>query len=457
MVESWIGPEAFRKGVNAYIDRFNYSNARAEDFWGTLTASSGNSVDRVMSSFVTQPGLPLVHVDIECGASGASAMLMQDRYVQDPGGPALAPVTWTIPVCLKTSSGTTICEVFSGKQAAMKLDACPAWVLPNAGARGYYRTSYSPEMLRKIAAGLSTVTPAERIGLLSDEWALVRAGRHDVGSYMDFASVFGAERTPEVMSTLAGTLDSIGDDLTTSTSRPAYRAWVSRLLGPAMKELGWRAQPSEPDSRRELRAIVARTLGDTARDPEVLRRSREIVLEELKKPGTVEPTLLNVAVTLAAIQGDPMLYEMYLERARAALDPEDKYRYLHALAAFADPILVRRTMDYILSPEVRNQDAKSLIADLLVNPSVNSLAWGMLKQRWDEVQKKTGQFVGNTVIVSALSSFCDTRTLEDIRQFFSTHKIPDAERTLQQALERIESCARMAESQAPKLEAWLTR
>ena len=52
MVESWLGTEAFRKGVNAYIERFKYGNAAAEDFWSTLATSSGQPVDRVMASFV---------------------------------------------------------------------------------------------------------------------------------------------------------------------------------------------------------------------------------------------------------------------------------------------------------------------------------------------------------------------------------------------------------------------
>jgi hypothetical protein len=42
-----------------------------------------------------------------------------------------------------------------------------------------------------------------------------------------------------------------------------------------------------------------------------------------------------------------------------------------------------------------------------------------------------------------------------VEQFFSTHKVAEAERTLQQALERISTCAQLAGAQAPKLEAWL--
>jgi aminopeptidase N len=454
MVESWLGPEVFRKGVNAYIERFKYNNAAAADFWGTLTTSSGQPVDRVMASFVDQPGVPLVHVEVECGASGATATLTQDRYVEGPAPDQTSPA-WSIPVCLKTAAGKTVCEVMSAKTATLTLDACPAWVLPNAGARGYYRTSYSPAMLRKIASGISAVTSAERIGLLSDEWALVRAGRHDVGSYMDLASVFGAERTPEVMATLTGTLRTIGEDLTTQASAPAYRRWLSKLLQPALKDVGWDVRPGEPASRQELRATLVRTLGATAHDPEVLAKSRTLVLAELKKPGTVDPTLLGVIVNLAASQGDQALYDLYLARARAAADPEEKYRYLGALAAFSDATLARRTVDYVLGPEVRSQDAKLFLAGLLSNPAINALAWQVIKERWAEVQKKTGEFVGNTVIVSALSAFCEARMRDDVKQFFDTHKVPDAERTLQQSLERIAACARRAETQAPKLSAWL--
>jgi aminopeptidase N len=206
------------------------------------------------------------------------------------------------------------------------------------------------------------------------------------------------------------------------------------------------------ESRQELRATIVRTLGYTARDPEVLTRSRELVLAEMKKPGTVEPSLLGVVVNLAAIQGDAGLYDMYLAGAKAADDPEEKYRYLHALASFTDPALVRRTLEYILGPETRSQDAKLFLADLLTNASTNALAWQVLKERWAEVQKKTGEFVGNAVIVSALGAFCDARMRDDVKTFFDTHKVPDAERTLQQSLERIAACARLTETQAPKLE-----
>ena len=43
MLEAWVGPQDFQKAVNAYIEKFKYGNARAEDFWGTLTTVSGQA------------------------------------------------------------------------------------------------------------------------------------------------------------------------------------------------------------------------------------------------------------------------------------------------------------------------------------------------------------------------------------------------------------------------------
>jgi aminopeptidase N len=112
-------------------------------------------------------------------------------------------------------------------------------------------------------------------------------------------------------------------------------------------------------------------------------------------------------------------------------------------------------MDIALSDEVRSQDAKLVIGRLLVNSDSKELAWQLVRERWNEIQKKTGEFVGNTVIVSSLAFFCDASTAAEISAFFKEHKVPDAERTLQQSLERIATCARSAAVQAPKLAEWL--
>ena len=56
MLEAYTGPDAFRKAVSSYLTKYSYSNAAGEDFWNEVARVTGKPVDRIMSSFVQQPG-----------------------------------------------------------------------------------------------------------------------------------------------------------------------------------------------------------------------------------------------------------------------------------------------------------------------------------------------------------------------------------------------------------------
>jgi aminopeptidase N len=412
-----------------------------------------------MSGFVDRPGVPLIDAAIKCTGDRALASIQQQTSPAAPPGGEGKKQAWSIPVCVRPPGGRTTCDVIDASATEVPLSSCPDWVVANAGARGYYRVAYPPAMLRRLAADVKTLAPTERIALLADEWELVRSGRHDIDSFMDLASGFKGERNAAVVATLVSSLKTIADDLTTPASRPAYDAWVASLLGPALEALGWRSGSSENDDTRALRASLVLGLGTAANDPDVIAKARSLVLEELAKPGTVEPTLLNAAVTVAAKHGDRALYEKFRERSTAASDPEEHYRYMYALASFDDPALVRRTMAYLAGPDVRSQDTKVFLAALLANPDARKQSWPLLRSRWAEVQKKTGNMVygGNGLVITALGTFCDSRTRTEVARFFATHTVPDAVRTLQQSLERIGQCSAMAATEPARLSAWLTQ
>jgi len=46
MLESYLGKETFRVGVNAYIEQHQYANATAADFWDTQTRTSKSRLTR---------------------------------------------------------------------------------------------------------------------------------------------------------------------------------------------------------------------------------------------------------------------------------------------------------------------------------------------------------------------------------------------------------------------------
>ncbi|HWC19355.1 MAG TPA: M1 family metallopeptidase, partial [Terriglobales bacterium] len=103
MLESYLGPEVFRKGVNAYLAAHANGNATSADFWQAEAEASGKPVDKIMPTFVMQPGVPLVNFATSCEKTSEKLQLTQRRFLISPDTTANSndPV-WQIPVCTKT-------------------------------------------------------------------------------------------------------------------------------------------------------------------------------------------------------------------------------------------------------------------------------------------------------------------------------------------------------------------
>ena len=70
MFESSVGPEKFRKGVQAYLRAHAYGNARTEDFLDALGKAAGTAVVPAFRTFLDQPGIPEITVTLDCPAKG---------------------------------------------------------------------------------------------------------------------------------------------------------------------------------------------------------------------------------------------------------------------------------------------------------------------------------------------------------------------------------------------------
>ena len=77
MVEHFVTPEVFRQGVHNYLQAHLYANATAEDFWNAQTSASHQPVNVIMSSFITDPGVPLLTLG---PATGGTLPVQQSRF-----------------------------------------------------------------------------------------------------------------------------------------------------------------------------------------------------------------------------------------------------------------------------------------------------------------------------------------------------------------------------------------
>jgi len=457
MVENYLGPDVFRKGINTYLQAHAYGNATSEDFWTTLASVSGKAVDRILPSFINQPGAPLLEVSLECVNNRGQLDISQQRFFMDPTATQTRAQRWQVPVCVKTGGAAGGCDLIADNKQTLSLgNSCVPWAFVNAGAHGYYRTAYSPETLRGLTPRIQEVlTPPERLSLSGDEWALVRAGRHTAADYLKLLAGFAMEHTNGVLGGISDRLDMIDEYLTTRDTRPRFQQFVRTLFSPLFQEIGFNSTAVDSDERRALRATLIHTLGMAGNDAQLAATARTAVDRVLQGGAPLDPTLARSIVNVAARFGDATLFDALVAASDRATSPDERYRYLYALAEFRDPALIDRALELSITPKLRRQDTARYLASFMSEEASRPRAWTFMKAHWTELEPKVTIFGGDTTVTSSLGNFCDTASRDDVASFFKQHPLPSASRTLTQTIERINNCIAFRTAQTSNVTSFL--
>jgi aminopeptidase N len=457
MVENYVGPEVFRQGVHNYLQAHMYGNATAEDFWNAQAATSHLPVDKIMPSFVTQPGVPLLTLSMK---QAGDIPVSQSRFFQSgaEAGSSSDGSNWTVPICLKTS-GKPGCRVLAPGDGTVALpaDVDMPLLYANAADKGYYRTAYTPAQFSAILADVETsLTPPERIGLLGDRFALVRSGQNTVGDYLNLVLALRQDAAADVLDTAHKQLQKVDSDIANDEDRAELHAVLRRQFGPVYTALG-APEKNESFDRQQLRGILFEVLGE-AKDPAVLAQARQLTDRAYAagntKDKTLDPMLADAAVLVTSTNGDAALYEKVLAASKNPTDPGDQTDALHTLARFRDPALVSRTLDYAVSGQVRNQDSWTVLVILLRDRETRDQAWAYIEKHWDKVH---AQFTANSGVrvVAATGNFCSVKQRDEVAGFFAAHKVDASERTLAKAIDSMNDCIQMRAIQEPNLHQWL--
>jgi aminopeptidase N len=473
MVEAYVGPDVFQKGANLYLEKHAYGNATAEDFWNQMAATSEKPVDRIMATFTEQSGAPLITMKSACSESSSGGggflkkkknksttqvTLSQERYFADStklgsGSQEL----WQIPVSLRPDGAKDVTYVLlAQRQQTFELPGCSPWVYANAGGRGYYRSDYDAPTVAKMSAELETsFSPEERIHFLSDEWAMVRVGRMNIGDYLDTLEKMKGERTRAVVNVMTDRFGEIHDRVASAADRAAFEKWVRDLLQPMAAELGENPVAGESDDRRALRSDVFGALASDGRDPQLLAKSRVLVEQYMRDPNSVDAALAGNALVVSAFDGNVALYDRYVEHMKTAKTPEEYYNYFSALMRFPSAGLAKRTFELALSPDVRNQDLYQ-IGGLLGNAEVQAAAWELFKSNYPAMAQKSDASL-SAGFSGFAGYFCDEKLRDDSQDFFASQNLLGSERVLQNAKDSVNACIGLRSLQQANLSSFLRK
>jgi aminopeptidase N len=464
MFESYVGEENFQNGVRLHMERYADGVATGDDFFQSIADGSGNpDVVAAMKSFVDQRGLPLVTAKLTCEPDGdTNVSLSQSRYA--PLGSAIQQSeVWQIPVCVNLlKDGEMIKECTLLKEPTGTLNAsvdCADVVMPNADAAGYYRFTMDADGWSALMANLDEFSTKEALSAQDSLVAGFRAGEVDAATFLSGMKAFAAHPEYDVASGSTRLLGFIYDEFPEArdglaahiraTYGDRYRAIrgtntiEGNLLAPSLG--AWLATAGEDQEAKNYLvkqgSVYLGLDGDSAQ-----RRARvpsNVLGSAFRETMRVRPDAAFDPLLALATSGSPLEKGAALGALTVTPNTDHAERLLAIAIAEDSPLTGRQS--------------GTIIGGLMGNDTHATMVWEWYKANFDDYMVRKVPDVRRGGAPSIAGGFCSAEKRDETRAFFTAKAdiIPGYERSLAQAIERIELCTALKEQQGASLAAAL--
>jgi cytosol alanyl aminopeptidase len=462
MIESWLGPDVFRRGVRVYLKKHAYGNATTADLLTALGETSRQPVAETIGLFLDQPGTPMVKMDLTCREGLSAHLRLAQARALPASSEAPSGELWRVPICVRYGIDGTAhrqCFVLDGAVSDQQLDVegCPQWFHGNADQRGYYQwVANEQHMATLTGSAYSHLTAAERAALPGMLLTLLEAEAIALSSYMSGLAAL-AERTERVV--LRGVISGIRrlhHVGVTHQNRDRFAEWVRDLLSHHVVRVGVDPKVGEPVGHKLLRSSIVTPLAYMGRDKGLRDRATQLAQQFLADADSVPTELLSHALPAAAWEGDLSLWEKLRTTVSQAKDPVRRVALVGALGSFEDPALLSRSLDLLLDGELKSQDFRSLGRG--IDDKTRDRAWMWMTRNYEALVSIIGDDY-RPFLPWMGSGFCTDADRQRVERFFSEQSRSPAgtARNLGLVVENIARCSRLRASVRPHLSVWLNR
>ncbi|KAJ8480322.1 hypothetical protein OPV22_024049 [Ensete ventricosum] len=457
MLQSYLGAECFQRSLASYIKKFACSNAKTEDLWAVLEEESGEPVKMLMNSWTKQKGYPVVSAKVNNG----NLQLEQTQFLSsgcEGNGQWIVPITLCCgsyasqkKFLLKTKSEKLdVPELFNPENQKI---SGSVWIKFNVDQAGFYRVKYDDE----LAAGLrhaieaNQLSPTDRFGVLDDSFALCLACKQTLSSLLSLMASFSQEDEYTVLSQMIAISYKIISTAADATPEllADIKQFLINLLWHSTEKVGWDPKSNEGHLDAMLRGELLTSLAELGHDITIKEAVRRFYAFLDDRNTSLLPPDIRKAAYVAVLQtvnsSNKLGYESLLRVYRETDLSQEKGRILSALASGSDPAVVLDALNFLLSSEVRNQDAVYGLAG--ISKEGRDVAWVWLKENWDHISKTWGSgFLITRFISSIVSPFNSDEKANEIEEFFASRTKPSIARTVKQSIERVRNNAKWVKS-----------
>lgn len=444
MLADYLGEVKFRDGLRYYLKKHSYKNTETIHLWQAFEKVSKKKVSTVMKNWTGFGGYPVVQASIN---SKNNLELEQSRFFASPisRNKVKNKTIWDIPITL--GNNTKKNEVMLSKKKTV-LSSVDSWVKVNLGESGFFRTTYSDELLERLVEPVQnkTLSPVDRLGIIRDLFALSEAGIVPTTDALHFLQAYRNEDNYSVWVEIAVGLARIEQIIAKrphqtqqdKTTKEKLDIFIIELFSPLLKNLTWESRQGEANTDSLLRSMVISRLGRSG-DEKVIKKAINLT-QVIQKGQHINPDIRSAIYNVVASVGSMKEYKAFINQYKEETLHEEKNRIGNALGYFADQKILFMVCDFAMSKEVRNQDTVGIISSVGISIHGRDVWWNFVKTNWETLVTRYGDG-GHTLsrLIKAISGSAESKHLIEFKKFFKTNKAPGAKRAIEQVKEKLAS------------------
>ncbi|OLY81225.1 Aminopeptidase 1 [Smittium mucronatum] len=469
MLSSFLGLKKFLDGIKIYLQRHKYKNASTNDLWAALSEASGRDVGKFMNLWTQTIGYPILTVTDSDDLK--SINIVQNRFLSSGNATSDEDKSiWWVPLLLETSfnSTTPSDDVLSERSTSIQLpsDYSPSensWYKLNSGTVSIARIKYSSNAIKQLSKGVvrGEINVNDRIGLISDSFSLAFSGHSKTSDFLTLLQSYKNENNLVSWQEISSRFDTL---LGAWSEEPLnvvekLRKVQIDLLMPLMQSMGWDPKPEEDSLELRLRSLAIRSLGLSG-EPSVIKEAKARFNRFLVE-GDVNSLQTDIRAPVFAIgvlYGGQAEYDVvksyYLN---STLPMDQRLIALNALGSTRDPVLVQKTLDFVLSDQVRNQDIYNGLVLLSLHRESRKLLWNWYKSNYDTLAERYRASMSSLGILVKICAgeFTTHEMANEVEGFLKKKDSSKFERALDQTLEKIRGKADWVIRDRADVDQWL--
>ncbi len=468
MFQGWIGDSQFQKAMQEYMRRYAFKTASAPEFLATVDDVTGRPIARSFKTFLDQPGVPLLSVDVSCKEDGAKLTVSQERFLPT-GSQGKLDQLWEVPVCVRYGGAdwsARECHLLTEPTGEFPLAAksCPSWLQANDNASGYYHVRYPQALEDALTDPRSKValSESERLDLIGNAQALASGGKGSLGAALHLAETLHDDPNPPIVEALLDVVSYPRTHLINDELRPRYEHFISVNFGPRARALGWTPKPGESEDDQVLRARLVRDVATLGADAELAGQARELTDRWFADPKAIDPNLLGSVLRTAAYYGDAALMQRFLDAYVNTKNAQTKARLMEAMTGFRDRAAIELGMQTVLHDPIPFAESNRLLFAGQADPATRAMALAFTKANYEAIVARmpnSGEFTFGAQLPYVGNSYCDAQSRDELNAFFGPKAahFNGAPRRLAQILETIDLCIARQDQQVTQLREFLTK